>query len=38
MGKEEDVIMVHIYIFNIGILKYIKQILPAIKAEIDSLQ
>ena len=33
---QEDVILVNIYAFNIGALKYIKQILTDVKGAIDN--
>ena len=34
--QEEDITLINIYAPNIGALKYIKQLLKAIKGEIDS--
>ena len=34
--QEEDITIINIYVLNIGAPKYIRQILTAIKGEIDS--
>ena len=36
ISMQEDVILVNIYAFNIGALKYIKQILTDVKGAIDN--